>query len=150
MAAFTSTASAISQTAPATKKKRKRCSKKKRRARKSPKPAKPPKSLAKKRWKRRNPKRKSGKKNPSRRKPPPLPEVRGETSHFAAPFPLSPLLPNSPLLPASYWCARQVTHVRHHPRENLYPLWPHDRQCNNRDSERQSRQSRRRVRGTPR
>src|SRR6266851_3002925 len=146
MAAFTSTASAISQTAPAAKKKRKRCSKKKRRVRKSPKPAKPPRSLAKKRWKRRNPKRKSRKKNPSRRKPPPLPEVRGETSHFAAPFPLSPLLPNSPLLPASYWCARQVTHVRHHPRENLYPLWSHDGRWHHRDSERQNRQCRSRRR----
>src|SRR6266478_585502 len=147
MAAFTSTASAISQTVPAAKKKRKRCSTKKRRVRKSPKPAKPPRSLAKKRWKRRNPKRKSRQKNPSRRKPPPFPEVRSENPvDFVAQFPLLSLPPEPPSLLGSCERARQVTHVRHHPRENLYPLWSHDRRWHHRDSERQNRQCRSRRR----
>src|SRR6266481_601959 len=131
MAAFTSTASATSPTVPAAKKKRKRCSKKKRRARK-------------------NPKRKSRQKNPSRRKPPPFPEVRSENPvDFVAQFPLlslPSLPPEPPSLLGSCERARQVTHVRHHPRENLYPLWSHDRRWHHRDSERQNRQCRSRRR----
>src|SRR6266478_1034483 len=140
MAAFTSTASAISPTVPAAKKR--------------PKPAKPPRSLAKKRWKRRNPKRKSRKKNPSRRKPPPLPEVRSENPvDFVAQLPLlslPSLPPEPPSLLGSCERARQVTHIRHHPRENLYPLWSHDRRWHHRDSERQNRQCRSRRRSSRR
>src|SRR5467141_3209587 len=154
MAAFTSTASAISLTAPPAKKKRKRCSKKKRRAQR--KSRKPPRSLAKKRWKRRNPKRKSWKKNPSRRKLTPFPEVRSENpADFVAQLPLlslptlPSLPPEPPFLLGSCERARQVTHVRHHPRENFYPLWSPDRRWHDRDSERQNRQ-RRSSRGRPR
>src|SRR6266478_9296199 len=151
MAAFISTASAISPNALPTKRKRKRCSKKKRRAqRKSRKPAKPPRSLAKKRWKRRNPKGKSRKKNPSRRSLTPFPEVRSENPvDFVAQLPLLSLPPEPPFLLGSCERARQVTHVRHHPRENFYPLWSHDRRWHDRDSERQNRQ-RRSSRGRPR
>src|SRR4029077_10997548 len=143
MAAFTSTASAISPTAPPAKKKRKRCSKKKRRAqRKTGNLAKQPKNQGK-----RNLKKKSRKKNLNRRNPLPFPEVRSETPlDFPAQLRLSALPPEPPFLLARCERARQVTRLCHHPCQNLHPLRSHHRRWHDRDSERQNRQCRSRRR----
>src|ERR1700676_1255590 len=99
MAVFTSTASATSPIAPRARRKRERCSRKKRR------PA------------RRSQTRKKRKTNLNHRKPTPTMEVRGETFLFVAPRPLPPL---PPLLLSCNHGAGEVTHLRHHPRENIH------------------------------
>src|ERR1700676_2754445 len=112
MAVFTSTASATSPIAPRARRKRERCSRKKRRPEKRRPRPKQPRSPA-----RRSQTRKKRKTNLNHRKPTPTMEVRGETFLFVAPRPLPPL---PPLLLSCNHGAGEVTHLRHHPRENIH------------------------------
>src|SRR3984893_13708365 len=117
MAAFISTASAISPTAPLARKKRERYSRKKRRPEKRRQRPKRPRSPV-----RRSQTRRNRKTNPNHHKPASMTEVRGEASLFAACHRLPPLLPlPSPLL-SSNERAGEAAHLRHHTRKNFHAL----------------------------